>query len=314
MHLYSRRLSEIGVLVTVAVALLAGPVGPALAAHGDPANFTVMPAGDYDRQPGIEDASYKTFSKPPKEAEFDGFRYLGYSVLEWNAGTLGNCGITDNEVAGIDRYNDDPGTEIDEDVRDNIEGQPVSNEDRIVIDFDDPGKIGHQPVYMNTTDEFVSHVTNCRGNPDQPGWYQLTGTINGTTWSDEHVERTTNSHYFYICDCTSYDEAVASIGPPPSRETATPTPSPSSGQTTPTDTTTETAPSQTSDTPTIGPGDSPTTIPSGTDTTQPLTPTSDDSTPTPARWARRTVQQGPGFGIGVGMVALLAVVAVARLR
>lgn len=306
-------------LALAAAGLTLGPVGPAAGAHDARANFTVSPVEDYDHRPGIDDASYMTFSVPPEDAEFDGFRYMGYSVLVWEEGTLGNCGITDNEVAGIDRGNDDPGTEIDHDITENIENV-YQSEDKLAIDFWDPEDEPYgKTVHFNVTDEFVSHVTDCRGNPDEPGWYQLTGTINGTTWSGEYVERTTTSHYFYICECSSYDDAVDTIGPPPSRPTPTETTdhgttTPSSGQSTPNGTATDGGGPTASETTTRS-GDSTdasTSAPTATDWAS-GTGTSDDRA-TPARWARRTVENGPGFGSVTALLALVAVLAALAAR
>lgn len=312
----SETLRVTGLLGLVAVSLVIGP-GLVDAGHGSQANYTVQPATAADRHPGIEDASYKswTAAKPSTESR-ESFEYLDYSVLEWEAGTLGNCGPADTEVAGIDRGNDDPGTEIDDDIRDNIEGQPVSNEDRIVVDFIDPEDPVGEPVNLNVTDEFVSHVRDCRGNPDEAGWYQLSGTINGSTYDGGYEEYNTTSHYFYVCTCASYDEATERLGPPPSQAgedtptatatpTADPTPTPapeetsatpetetSTGSSTPTATDGGTATATTTDTATPTPAD------------EPQTPT---PTATPAAWAANTPSQ-PGFGPLVAVVSVLLVV------
>lgn len=308
----------VGVTLALFVLLsVAGPVGTAAAPHGAAANFTALPATLDDREPGISDASYKTWTKPPQDAEFRGFKYLSYSVLRWEAGTLGNCGPTDNEVFGIDRGDDDPGTEVDDSAQDNIEGFH-STEDKVVADFIDPEDPVGETIHLNVTDEFISSVTDCRGNPEQAGWYQYTGTINGTNWDGEHVERTTTSHYFWICECTSEAEARERLGPPPSEggetATATPTDTPTPGpETTRSGGQTATETSSTDGTPTT----SPTTTPTGTPTPTTATPTDRPGaeTPTPtataAAWAANTPSQGPGFGV---LAALAAVVGLALLR
>lgn len=312
-------LRGLGLLVVVVVSLAAIPSLVVHAAHGEPANFTVEPATQADRQPGIDDASYKswTASKPDANGR-KSFKYLEYSVLEWDEGRLGNCGPADSKVAGIDRGNDDPGTHVDDDIRDNIEGQPVSNEDKVVIDFIDPEDPVGEPVHLNVSDEFVSHLTDCRGNPSDPGWYQLRGTINGTTYDGEHAEYSTTSHYFYICDCASYDEATDQLGPPPSKQDqGTPTATPTATATvTPERTATRTPPA------TGTPFPSPTATATGTPSpsrtatrTQTATPQPGDPTATPtptaAAWAANTPAQ-PGFGPVVALAAVLIAILVHR--
>lgn len=320
--------------VVTAATLVGVPIGSVAADHGTTANFTVFPESDADRKPGVDDASYMTFSTGGDPDERKGFKYLEYSVLEWNAGTLGRCGPGDSKVAGIDRDNDDPGTQVDDSVKDNIEGRPVANEDRIVIDFDDPGTIGQQPVHLNVTDQFVSHMSNCRGNPDQPGWYQLTGTINGTTWNGGHAEYTTTSHYFYICDCGSYDEAERKLGPPPSKRgqsassptasaTRTATPQPTPTRTPPADGTPFPSPTPTSATGTAAGNDGPTPTGGTTSTgSEGATATAtagsgaatSEATATAAAWAANTPASGPGFGVGAALAALLGALLVLRWR
>lgn len=309
--------------LVLSATLVGVPIGSVAADHGTTANFTVIPAADYDHRPGIDDASYLSFTVGDPSGGREGFEYLAYSVLEWDAGTLGQCGPSNIQKAGIDRDDDAPGTQTDESVIDNIEGQPVSNQDRVVVDFDDPGgNFGEEPVHLNVTDQFITHMSDCRGNPDQPGWYQITGTVNGTAWSGGHAEYTTTSHYFYICNCKSYDEAEQKLGPPPSRQ--------GEATTTASETPTET----TSTTPTRTPPDQGTPFPSTTSTaavsrtatSRSAGPTAtrngqttDQSgstaggsaqptqavTPTPAAWAANTPASGPGFGAGAALVASL---------
>ena len=81
-----------------------------------------------------------------------------------------------------------------------------SGEDDLVVEFNSDGDIGAS-TYLNDGDEVVS-VTGCIDNPDEPGWYQITGTTSGVTADGEEATFRSVSHYFYICDCE--DEAVYS--------------------------------------------------------------------------------------------------------
>jgi len=308
-------------LVVVAAVLLvvSGGVPAAATPHEDrPRNLTVVPATAQDHYPGNEEASYKRFAAPNEDSEFESLKYIEYAVTASEALTLGQCDLADAEVAGIDRGNDDPGTEIDDEFGpDNIKGQPVKNEDRVVIEFITPDDPVGEPVNFEAVDQFVGHQTDCYGNPDEPGWYQLYSKINGTTYDGDHREFPGRSHYFYICECDSYDEAVETLGPPPSREgevtltatataTAEPTPTrtpPSEGTPFPSPT-----PSPTS-TATVEP--TPTRTQTDTATAGPSTPTATD---TPAAWAANTPASGPGFGIVVALATLLAAALLARRR
>lgn len=318
--------------LVLSATLIGVPVGSVAANHEVTANFTVVPIADYDHKPGIDDASYLSFTVGDPTGGREGFEYLAYSVLEWDAGTLGHCGPSNIQKAGIDRGDDAPGTQTDESVIDNIEGQPVSNQDRMVVDFDDPGgSFGEEPVHLNVTDQFITHMSDCRGNPDQPGWYQITGTVNGTTWSGRSAEYTTTSHYFYICNCKSYDEAEKKLGLPPSRQGE----STRTGSPTPTATASMTQTRAPPDHGTPFPSPTPTATVSGNATSGStgLTATNSRSatdqsgstaaisgqstqpaTPTPAAWAANTPASGPGFGVGAALVASLGALLVLRRR
>lgn len=289
-----RERTAVGAAVTIVViSLLGSSVGISTANHGVADNFTVSPATVEDRQPGIDNASYKTWSSPSNDAGFRGFKYLNYTVLIWEAGTLGNCGTAETKVFAVDRGSDDPGTEFDDRATDNIENFHQS-ENKVVVDFIDPGDPVAEPLHFNVTDEFVTYVKDCRGNPDSRGWYQLTAKANGTTWGGAHIERTTKSHYFWICDCETEQEAREKLGPPPSETptatstgTETPIPSPTATQTA---TRTTTDPDASPESPT------PTATPTVTDTITAKTTTGSTPTKTPAEWAS-TSTDGPGFGI-----------------
>ena len=167
-----------------------------------------------DRRPGYEEASYKLWIGGDGAYEKN-IQYVNYTVLEWQAGIVGNCAGTDQKVAAYDRGNDQPGMENDESVIEYIENQ-YSRPHRVTVDYGDPEDFGESTLYVNATDEFVGWAVDCYGNPDEPGWYRWTAWINGTAYDGTHVRYETTSHYFWICDCSSEIEAREELGPPPS--------------------------------------------------------------------------------------------------
>jgi PGF-CTERM protein len=340
------RMQPLAVLVLVAVvaAGLVGPtlVGPSLdgtggvaaADHGiERGNFTVRPSP----QPGLDDAEMKSFGIPNRNIP-----QVDFLRATWKEGGFTGCGPGNAEAFGIDRGNDDPGTEIDESLTASVKATTI-NEDVFKADFYDEGDFGGSPPTFNEGDEFVNYVTGCIDTPDEPGWYQLTSTIAGT---DDQAK--VKSHYFYICDCASEQEAREQLGPPPSEPTPTPTATP-----TPTPTATPTPTPE--PTPTRTPPDDgtpfPSPTPTATATPSPTPGATPESTPTPAptatvaadegsdadeneaasvatpsptateggNWSdvvRRspTAAEGPGFGAGMAVAATLVAGLLARRR
>jgi len=275
----------VAVLLVASLAVAAVPsAGTGLPHEDGPRNQTVTPVTAEDHQPGIEDASYFRFAAPNEDPRFESLKELGYIVTRFDAGVINRCGPNDVAVAGIDVGNDDPGTQVDVEID---FGQYIENqggtEHRTYIDFGDSDDFGEEVLSFNATDEFVAHVEDCYGNPDEPGWYQFATTINGTTYDGEHVTFRSRSHPFWICDCESEAEAREKLGPPPT-EGVTPTATPES-----------------TPTPTATPSPTPTPTVTSPETTEPPTPGGSDG-------------GAPGFGIAAAVAALLALVVSAVQR
>lgn len=211
----------VALLVVVAVAaavgaLAAGPAtGPAAADHGGKSNYTVVP---HDRQPGDDRATYQQHAVAPIS-----FEYLDYIGATWAEGGFTGCGATNSEVFAIDRGNDRPGTEYDEDLTQYIEEADVG-EDRFYADFYEQDDAIGTSTHLYEGDEFVSVTTDCFDNPGVPGWYRITSDIGGTAPNGTYIEAADVSHYFAVCDCEDRAEAREQLGPPPSEPTPTPTP------------------------------------------------------------------------------------------
>lgn len=276
---------------------------PASTGHDSPANYSVQPAqAPADRKPGVSDASYKQWAQSNVNIES-----IDYLVLMWAAGDLSNCSTENVEEFGIDRGANRSGTQTDEGLLQYVEDTKRSK-DKLVVDFYDENDVG-ESTYFNTTDEFVSFQKNCFGNPSEPGWYQLTAKMNGTGWNGEPVSATVDSHYFWICDCGSEQEARNRLGPPPSEQggngnqsTQTATPTPGASPRTDSPTSDESPRESTPTSPTAGTSQQqPTTSPTGgtSPAGQSPSPTSGD---------------GPGFGHLVAVIGLVASALLAVFR
>lgn len=303
----------VGLLVVAAA--LAGAValdaGTARAVHDSPGNWTLVPG---DRQPGADGVSYKQFAVG--QAAWDqthegrGLEKVDYMVVTWAEGSFADCTLFNAEAFGFDRGNNDSGTTTDD-----FAGQYVEDfsfgENKMWMDFYEEGDPGPATAFRRH-DQFVAHQTDCYQNPDTRGWYRVFGWMNGTDFAGEHGRAELFSHYFYICDCASREEARATLGPPPSASTPTPTATPAG----------TTAPGTAAETPTVTP--TPTATPAGTTYPDRDTPTStpvDTTAPGPAATptgtpAMTTAGDGggettptstgqPGFGLVVAIVGLL---------
>lgn len=217
-----------GVVLTVAVLSggFVGAVGVAEAGHGtDSANFTVIPMSD--RSPGAENVRYG--QRVVANAGTD-LETLERTRATFEEGSFSKCGPSSGETFGIDRGATKPGYGIDEDLTDNVKSFSAG-EDVFEVEYYGEDDFGAS-TYMNDGDEFVS-VAKCIDNPDEPGWYQMSGSTTGVTESGERVTFKSESHYFWICNCEDEAEARRTLGPPPSEPrgtpTATPTPTDASG-------------------------------------------------------------------------------------
>jgi hypothetical protein len=283
-------------LVSAAVVLgvLLGP-GVAEAGHGSSANFTFEPVdAPADRKPGIDDASYKQWAHSNVN-----IKSVDYFIIQWDDGDLSGCSSSDVQTLAIDRGDDQSGMGNDEGLLQYVEDS-TRKEHRVVVDFYDDDDI-YDSTHLNKTDEIVAHQTDCYGNPDDPGWYQITATINGTGWNGQPVTSTVDSHYFWICDCQNEQEARERLGPPPSEQndgsatsptptpsaTATSTPVPTTATSSPVPTTTTSTPVSTTATSTSVSTTDPSPTPSATRTpasesnTAPASSTAATSTPVP---------------------------------
>jgi len=150
-------------------------------------------------------------------------------VLTSDAFQFDSCSASQVRAFGIDRGNDDPGTQTDESLLSAYKSISFEKH-QITVKFYKEEQLAGGPVGVKTGDQIVARGDNCIQNPSKPGWYQISGKINGSTNGDTTTDfsQSTTSHYIYVCDCESRQEAEEKLGPPPGSDgggepTATPT-------------------------------------------------------------------------------------------
>ena len=229
--------------IIVVVALVGGVVmigQPAGANHGGDSSYDANPPSDHTEQTwdsvwwgygpnahetGAEESGW-AFRSTPNDANGDQFgdlEYYQYVAIHAPWADMSNCAVTDTDVAGIDRGDD------------NWDGEPYDpgNDDSVVQDIQDSGIFEHygyfqfagpddfsdRGINLNTTDAFTAGL-ECFSNPEEEGWYRLTVWFNGTTYEGDYAEWKGFNEWKYFCDdaaerCSDRDEAIETLGPPP---------------------------------------------------------------------------------------------------
>lgn len=150
----------LGVAGGTGTAGTASTAGTATVGHGLDGNLTwVM----LTPEPGLDDGDMENVGVPNR-----GFEKIDFVRVTWVDGGFTGCGAGNAEVFGIDRGNDDPGTETDESLFPRIESTSVTA-DAFRADFYDEGDFGGSPPTFREGDELVGKTTDCIDTPDQPG-------------------------------------------------------------------------------------------------------------------------------------------------
>jgi hypothetical protein len=287
-----------------------------------PINFTYQPV---TREPGNTNGAYEVSASGLTE------NITGHwVVLESPDFGFSSCTPGDASAFGIDRGNDDPGTTTDVSLLTAYKSY-TSTEGGIYIEFYEDSALAGEPVKAFVEDQVVAKQNNCMNNPEEAGWYRLSGHINGSTKHDTTTDYTifAATQYVYVCDCSSREEAREQLGPPPNEQggsestatatptvtaTATTTPTPSDEDETATATPEATAqPSQQSPTQTAQApqrDDSTATATTAATATRTTTATAapraaSGATPS-ATPSTPTLAEGPGFDSLVALVGLVA--------
>lgn len=260
--------STAALLVLLGLAVVAAVLAaPAVANHGDEANYTVQPedAPD-DRMPGGSGATYDTWVEVEKS--YENVTRVTYRLPEE---AFYDCKEDDIRAFGIDRGGTHSGLETDE--------QPPAQYkafDGYYFEYEVDGTFD-----LSAGDEIVASVADCLYNPEEKGWYQGQAFL----YVDHNYELQSTSHYYWICDCENESEAREQLGPPPSETSSTPTPTPTEE---PVVTPTETATPTPDETPTETATPDETPEPTATETATPTWPSTPAPTPTETATATAT--------------------------
>ena len=331
-------LSTVAAVTFVGAGAIALGAQEAVADHDSPGNYTVELPDEDDHLPGDENpggASIQHFAALDGVFESaDGFAEADFLIVSSEEVDFSACDTDDTEAFGIDRGNNNEGTQTDDDlVQHRLDSEFTENE--LIVEFYDDEDIGGDPPEINAEDAIVAVQTSCYTMPEEEGWYQIDGFLNGTTHDGEFKEVELTSHYFPICDgCHDEETAEDRLGPSPAQEEsgagndggAEPTPTPTEE---PENEPTPTEEPENEPTPTEEPAsdDSASTDEPENEPTPTEEPASDDSASTateqpPADGAgddeepleTPTVGDGPGFGVFAALVAFLIGGVLARRR
>ncbi|MFW5963729.1 MAG: hypothetical protein ACOCQM_02595, partial [Natronomonas sp.] len=222
-------------------------------------NFTVNLPGTTDHYPGDqnkENGSIEYFAAG-KEAftsqDAEEGIWVDQVIVDADWIDYSACSTDNTKAFGIDRGNNNTGTNIDEDL---VAHQRNTDfrDDGITIQMYNWDDFSNDPPYLAPEDAVVaaqgagSNSGPCLTVTDEPGWYQIQAFTNGTIATGckeegneecepedkEFVGVNVNSNYVYVCECDNEEEAREQLGPPPneddggSESTPEPTPTPES--------------------------------------------------------------------------------------
>lgn len=182
------------------------------ARHGATTNFTVTVS---DHTPGKQGTTMSAYAAG-LQADFD---VWGNLTVMLPAAQGSTCQISSARAAGVDENNDDPGTTTDKSFvgrySENKKGNNDAGQNFTSYNFYAKDSFAGNSISLRSDDQIVARLANCWKNPDSPGWYRWNGYVNGTTPDGSYAETNAYSHWYYICDCQSYDQAVNTLGSPP---------------------------------------------------------------------------------------------------
>jgi len=193
--------------------------------NGIGTNYTVSLPNEKSHQPGATSADIRHYSSAnglfQETSSPKGFKRMDTLTIYSQDITFGTCSTENTKAFGIDRDNDNDGTKTDEGLLQHRKDSSF-NEHSIYVNFFGEGSIAGSPVELHDEDQIVAAQDGCYGMPSEPGWYQINARINGTGFNGNYIDSadqgTIRSHYFYVCDCASEQEAREKLGPPPSED------------------------------------------------------------------------------------------------
>ena len=270
-------------------------------------NYTINLPHPSDHYPGdqnAENASIEYFATGEQgyhEMDAEEGIWMDIIVIDVDWIDYSACDTENTAVFGIDRGNNNSGTQIDEDLV-QYRQDSTFRDDGLDVHFYDWEDFANNPPYLAPEDAVVSaQGAGSNGGPcltmtEEPGWYQVQTFFNGTVAEEdctdsgndacepedkEYVGAHISSNYIYICECDSEAEAREQLGAPPDEDTdETPTP------------TEEDTPEEETETP----EEETETPEEETETPEEETETPEPETPTPTE----TIEEEPDDGDGDG--------------
>ena len=203
------------------------------------ANFRISAVSQSDHYPGDQNEGEGSMRYSASgadaftEQDAEEGLYIDYIIIDADWIDYSECTTENTAAFGIDRGDDDEGTEYDEDL---VQKQKEANfrDDGITVEFYNWEDLGGDPPYMAPEDAIVAQQGEgsaggpCMTMTSEPGWYRIDGFLNGTVADNgqgeqpsedaEQVGVRTKSTYFYVCECDSDEEAREQLGPPPNEE------------------------------------------------------------------------------------------------
>ncbi|MEF8915542.1 MAG: hypothetical protein V5A17_13005 [Natronomonas sp.] len=167
----------------------------------------MYPQDNADRSPDATNANYVMSSAGVDAFEAEqGLEIVDYYWLESSQADFSSCDPDNARVFGIDRGNNNTGTQIDESLLQHMKSYNVG-QSRITLDLFGEDDLGGEPINLYTPDATVAVLGDCVENTGEPGWYQFTGYVNGTTYAGNYEEVLLTPHYFWIGDFENEQEA-----------------------------------------------------------------------------------------------------------
>jgi len=141
-----------------------------------------------------------------------------YNILYQPAFDWSSCSAaSDPRAFGIDRGNDDPGTQTDKSLLDSYRAATFTDEG-VFLEFYKEETVAGSPFNVTVEDQIAAKLAACQVNPDEEGWYRMSVRSNGSTKLDNTTDYAIYgaARWVYICEgCDSRQDAIDQLGPVP---------------------------------------------------------------------------------------------------
>jgi PGF-CTERM protein len=136
-----------------------------------------------------------------------------------------SCTRENVAVAGIDHGANNSGARVDMSLVSNVKNygidQNAAGQTHAIVEAYGRNDFGGDFVAAHYSDEAVVKIEDCLVTPEEPGWYRAGFYANGTNYEKEYVGAAGYTSYVPICDCEDREDAIETLGAPPSEGTGT---------------------------------------------------------------------------------------------